>query len=189
MSDVTQILQAIDAGDPDAPGQLWPLVYAELRRLARAQLARERAGHSLDATALVHEVYLRLAGNAGVGFAGRRHFYHAAARAMRHILVEHARGKGRRKRGGGRQREHADLDTLAGGGFAEDMLALHEALEQFAAHDPVKARFVELRYFAGLTLEQAAECLAISPSSAARAWRYARAWLHIAMAGDESEKK
>src|SRR5262245_8618948 len=188
MADVTRLLSAIEHGDPDAAGQLWPLVYDELRRLAGAQMAREKAGHSLDATALVHEAYLRLAGDAEAGFANRRHFYAAAARAMRHILVEHARRKGRRKRGGGR-REHPDLDALAAGGPAEDLLALHDALEQLAAHDPLKARLVELRFFAGLTIEQAAECLDISVSAANRVWRYARAWLYTAMGGDESEKK
>jgi RNA polymerase sigma factor (TIGR02999 family) len=187
MADVTHLLTAIERGDPHAVGQLWPLVYDELRRLAAAQMAGERAGHSLDATALVHEAYLRLAGDAAAGFANRRHFFAAAAQAMRRILVEHARGKGRQKRGG-RRREHPDLDDLAADGPAEDLLALHDALEQFAAHDPVKARLVELRFFAGLTLEQAAECLAISLSTADRAWRYARAWLYTAMAGDDSEK-
>jgi RNA polymerase sigma factor (TIGR02999 family) len=188
MADVTELLTAIERGDPDAAGKLWPLVYGELRRLAGARMAREKAGHTLDATALVHEAFLRLAGDAGAGFANRRHFFAAAARAMRHILVEHARGKGRRKRGGGR-REHPDLDALAAGAPAEDLLALHDALERFAAHDPVKARLVELRFFAGLTLEQAAGCLNMSLSTADRAWRYARAWLYAAMAGDESEKK
>src|SRR3954452_17863938 len=107
-------------------------------------MARERDGHTLDTTALVHEPYLRLSGDAGAGFANRRHFFAAAARAMRRILVDHARGKGRAKRGGGRRREHPDLDALAAGGPAEDLLALHDALERFAAHDPVKARLVEL---------------------------------------------
>jgi RNA polymerase sigma factor (TIGR02999 family) len=189
MADLTRLLGAIERGDPDAPGQLWPLVYAELRRLAGALMAGERAGHTLDATALVHEAYLRLAGDAEVGFANRRHFFAAAARAMRRILVEAARARGRRKRGGGRVREHPDLDALAAGGPDEDLLALHDALEEFAVHDPVKARLVELRFFAGLTLEQAAECLGISLSTADRAWRYARAWLYTAMAGDESEKR
>jgi RNA polymerase sigma factor (TIGR02999 family) len=188
MAEVTELLGAIEQGDPDAAGRLWAVVYDELRRLAGAQMARERAGHSLDATALVHEAYLRLTGYAGAGYANRRHFYSAAARAMRHILVEHARGKGRRKRDGGR-REHPDLDGLAAGGPAEDLLALHDALERFAAHDPQKARLVELRYFAGLTLDEAAECLDVSPSTAARAWRYSRAWLYAAMGGDDSENK
>jgi RNA polymerase sigma factor (TIGR02999 family) len=188
MADVTEILGEIERGDPDAAGRLWPLVYDELRRLAGARMTRERAGHTLDATGLVHEAYLRLAGKAEAGFANRRHFFAAAGQAMRRILVEHARGKGRRKRGGG-QREHPDLDALVAGGSAEDLLALHDALDRFAAHDPVKARLVELRFFAGLTLEQAAECLDISPSTADRAWRYARAWLYAAMSGEESEKK
>jgi RNA polymerase sigma factor (TIGR02999 family) len=188
MADVTYLLTAIERGDPDAAGRLWPLVYDELRRLAGAQMAREKAGHTLDATALVHEAYLRLAGGEEVGFANRRHFFAAAAQAMRRILVEHARGKGRQKRGGGGRREHLDLDGMAGAP-AEDLLALHDALEQLAGHDPVKARLVELRFFAGLTLEQAAEALDISLSTADRAWRYARAWLYTAMSGDRSEKK
>jgi RNA polymerase sigma factor (TIGR02999 family) len=188
MADVTHLLIAIDRGDPDALGQLWLLVYDELRRLAGAQLAREKAGHSLDATALVHEAYLRLAADAEAGFANRRHFFATAAQAMRRILVENARARGRAKRGGDRRREHPDLDALDAAAPAEDLLALHDALEQFAAHDPVKAKLVELRFFAGLTLEQAAECLDISLSTADRAWRYARAWLYAAMAGDESEK-
>jgi RNA polymerase sigma factor (TIGR02999 family) len=189
MADVTQLLNAIEQGDPDAAGRLWPLVYEELRRLAGAQMARERAGHTLDATALVNEAYVRLAGDAAAGFANRRHFYFAAARAMRRILVEHARARGRAKRGGGARQEHPDLDALPAGGPGEDLLSLHDALEQFAAHDPAKAELVELRFFAGLTLEQAAGCLSISPSTAARAWQYARAWLYAAMSDDESEKK
>jgi RNA polymerase sigma factor (TIGR02999 family) len=189
VSDVTHLLGAIEQGDPHAAGQLWPLVYAELRRLAGAQLAREKAGHTLNPTALVHEAFLRLAPDAAAGFANRRHFFAAAAQAMRRILVESARAKGRLKRGGGRHPEHPDLDTLAAGGPAEDLLALHDALERFAEHDPVKARLVELRFFGGLTLQEAADCLDISPSTADRAWRYARAWLYAAMAGDHSEKK
>ena len=188
MSDVTRILSAIEAGDPHAAEQLWPLVYTELRRLAGAQMARERTGHTLDATALVHEAYLRLAGEPDSGFANRRHFFAAAAQAMRRILVESARAKGRLKRGGGNKREHPDLDALAGGS-AEDLLALHDALDRFAAHDPVKAKLVELRFFAGLTLEQAAECVDMSLSTADRSWRYARAWLYTAMAGDDSDSQ
>jgi RNA polymerase sigma factor (TIGR02999 family) len=189
MAEVTSLLIAIEQGDLDAAGRLWPLVYDELRRLAGAQMARERAGHTLDATALVHEAYLRLAGGAATGFANRRHFYTAAARAMRHILVEHARSRGRQKRGGGRREHPPDLDALVGGGPDDDLLALHDALDRFAAHDPVKARLVELRFFTGLSLEQAAEALDVSPSTADRAWRYARAWLYAAMAGEESAGK
>ena len=189
VADVTELLGAIERGDPDAAGRLWPLVYDELRRVAGAQLAREKAGHTLDATALVHEAYVRLTADADQGFANRRHFFATAAQAMRRILVENARAKGRAKRGRGLRREHPDLDGLTAAAPAEDLLALHDALEQLAAHDPVKARLVELRFFAGLTLGQAAECLDISPSTADRSWRYARAWLYAAMAGDDSEKK
>jgi RNA polymerase sigma factor (TIGR02999 family) len=189
MAEVTDLLSAIERGDPDAAGRLWPLVYDELRRLAEAQMAREKAGHTLDATALVHEAYVRLAADADQGFDNRRHFFAAAAEAMRRILVEAARRKGREKHGGGRRREHPDLDALHAGDPDQDLLALHEALECLAAHDPVKAKLVELKFFAGLTLDQAAACLDISPSTADRAWAYARAWLYDAMAGDESQEK
>jgi RNA polymerase sigma factor (TIGR02999 family) len=189
MSDVTRILSAIEAGEPHAVEQLWPLVYTELRRLAGAQMAREHSGHTLDATALVHEAYLRLAGEADSAFANRRHFFAAAAQAMRRILVERARAKGRLKRGGGNKREHPNLEAVAAGGSPEDLLSLHDALEGFAAHDPVKAKLVELRFFAGLTLEQAADCLNISLSTADRSWRYARAWLYTAMADDDPQEK
>jgi RNA polymerase sigma factor (TIGR02999 family) len=188
VDDVTHILNAVEQGDPRAAEQLWHLVYDELRKLAGAQMAREFPGQTLDATALVHEAYLRLAGDPAQTFANRRHFFAAAAEAMRRILVETARRKGREKHGGGLRREHADLDSLNAGAPAEEILSLHEALEQFAAHDPVKARLVELRFFAGLTLAQAAECLNISPSTADRAWRYARAWLYNAMSADGPEK-
>jgi len=186
---VTRILAAVERGDPHAAGRLWSLVYGELRRLAAAQMARERPGQTLDATALVHEAYLRLAVDPAHPFANRRHFFAAAAVAMRHILVESARRKGREKRGGGRRREFPDLDALRAGAPADEVLALHEALGRFAAHDPLKARLVELRFFGGLTLAQVAECLDISPSSADRAWRYARAWLYAAMAGAEPADK
>jgi RNA polymerase sigma factor (TIGR02999 family) len=186
MSDVTRILSAIEHGDPQAAGRLLPLVYDELRKLAAQRLAREKPGQTLQATALVHEAYLRLVGgDPRRPWESRGHFFGAAARAMRHILVEDARRKRRLKRGGGRRREPADLDALQVDGPAQDVLALHEALERFAAHDPTKARLVELRFFAGLTLEQAGECLGISPSTADRAWRYARAWLYAAMAGHD----
>jgi RNA polymerase sigma factor (TIGR02999 family) len=124
-----------------------------------------------------------------VEWANRRHFFAAAAEAMRRILVENARRKGRDKHGGGRRRESVDLDLLPSDGLDEELLALHEALDQFSIHDPLKAKLVELRFFAGLTLEQAAKCLDISLSSADRSWRYARAWLYAAMAGDKSQKK
>jgi RNA polymerase sigma factor (TIGR02999 family) len=188
MDSITQMLNAIEQGDPLAAQRLWPLVYDELRRLAAAQLARETAGQTLDTTALVHEAYLRLAGDQDQTFANRRHFFAAAAEAMRRILVDSARAKGAEKRGGGRRREHPDLDGFDAAAPAEDLVALHEALERFATHDPVKAKLVELRFFGGLSLAEAAGCLDLSPSTADRAWRYARAWLHSAMSGDEAEK-
>jgi RNA polymerase sigma factor (TIGR02999 family) len=197
MNDVTNILAAIEQGDPMAASQLLPLVYADLRKLAAKKLAHEKPGQTLDATALVHEAYLRLVANATEesvdpnekGWANRRHFFAAAAEAMRRILVENARRKERLKHGGGRRREHPDLDTFQAAGPAQELLALHDALEKFALHDPLKARLVELRFFAGLTLEQAAQCLDISLSTADRTWRYARAWLYHAMADDHPGKK
>lgn len=188
MTDVTRILVAIEQGDPNAVGQLWPVVYDELHRLAAAQMAREKPGQTLDATALVHEAYLRLAGDQDQAFANRRHFFAAAAQAMRRILVENARSKGREKRGGGRRREHADLDALEADAAEEELMDLHEALEKFALHDPLKAKLVELRFFGGLTLAEVAEHLNISLSTADRAWRYARAWLHTAMSAAEADR-
>jgi RNA polymerase sigma factor (TIGR02999 family) len=188
MNEVTHILRAIEQGDSQAAGRLWPLVYDELRRLAGGQTARQKPGQTLNTTALVHEAYLRLAAR-DQGFADRRHFFAAAAETMRHILVDAARRKGREKRGGGRRREPADLDTLHAEGPTEEVLALHEALERFAVHDSLKAKLVELRFFGGLTLGQAAECLGISLSTADRAWRYARAWLYNAMSGGDLQNK
>jgi RNA polymerase sigma factor (TIGR02999 family) len=186
MDDVTRLLEATAAGEDGAGERLWAAVYAELRTLAAAQVARERPGHTLDPTALVHEAFLRLAVGEGHTFANRRHFFGAAATAMRRILVEAARARGREKRGGDRRREHADLDALVAGGSDADLLALHDALDRFAAVDPERAKLVELRFFAGLTMPQAAECLGVSPSTADRGWRYARAWLYAAMADDET---
>jgi RNA polymerase sigma factor (TIGR02999 family) len=181
MGDVTQLLNDVSNGDPKASEQLWSAVYNELRSLAAAQVAGERSGHTLTPTALVNEAYLRLAADTDQGFSNRRHFFGAAATAMRRILVESARSRGRDKRGGGRQREQRELDAIASGGSDADLLDLHEALEKFAAVDPDRAKLVELRFFAGLTLPEAAECLGISLSTADRSWRYARAWLHTAM--------
>jgi RNA polymerase sigma factor (TIGR02999 family) len=186
MNEVTRILSAIERGEPQASEQLLPLVYDELRSLAIRKLAQEKPGQTLQATALVHEAYLRLVDSKVIQrWESRGHFFAAAAEAMRRILVENARRKGRVKHGGGRRREDADLDELGAGESSEDLLALHEALEEFALRDPLKARLVELRYFGGLTLENAAQCLGISPSTADRSWRYARAWLYTAMAGGD----
>jgi RNA polymerase sigma factor (TIGR02999 family) len=186
MNEVTSILSDVERGDSRATDRLLPLVYDELRRLAAHRLAREAPGQTLQATALVNEAYLRLVGPAGDRtWDSRGHFFAAAAEAMRRILVENARRKGREKHGGSRRREHVDLDALGAGGSRRDILALHGALELFALHDPLKARLVELRFFGGLTLEQAAACLDVSLSTADRAWRYARAWLYAAMVDDD----
>jgi RNA polymerase sigma factor (TIGR02999 family) len=189
MNEITSILSAIEQGVPQAAERLLPLVYDELRELAARRLAQERPGQTLQATALVHEAYLRLVDTEVIRrWDSRGHFFAAAAEAMRRILVENARRKGRERHGGGRRREHADLDDLGADGSSEELLDLHDALEQFALQDPLKAKLVELRYFGGLTLEQSAEYLGFSPSTADRAWRYARAWLYAAMADPGPEE-
>lgn len=183
MSNVTQILLAIDQGDPHAAGQLLPLVYDELRRLANQKLAQEKPGQTLEATALVHEAYLRLVGAAEpYAYRDRGHFFAAAASAMRRILIDQARHKRTEKHGG--RRLHVELPDVASPQPDDELLALNEALERLAAEDPVKARLVDLRYFAGLTLDQAAQVLGISPRTADRHWAYARAWLQTAVRGN-----
>ena len=184
MSEVTRILSAIDQGDPHAAAQLLPLVYDELRKLAAAKLAHEKPGQTLDATALVHEAYLRLAQSpqsekrlAEPHWDNRRHFFAAAAEAMRRILVDNARRKKSAKHGGGWQRRDLDSEIRAAPEQELDLLALDAALRRLAEHDPLKAKLVELRYFTELTGEQAAAVLGISASSADRHWVYARAWL------------
>ena len=182
MNDVTHILSAIEHGDPHAAEQLLPAVYEELRKLAAASLMRERPGQTLDATALVHEAYLRLVGRAEPRtYRDRSHFFAAAATSMRRILIDEARRKLTEKRGAGRVRERPD--DLPAPQPDGDLLALSEALDQLATEDPLKARLVELRYFAGLTGDQAADVLGISPSTADRHWAYARAWLQLAVRG------
>ena len=183
MSAVTHILNAIDQGDPLAAERLLPLVYDELRRLASAKLAQEKPGQTFEATALVHEAYLRLVGVAEPRiYRDRAHFFAVAANAMRRILIDHARRKQADKRGGGLQRQQ--LQDQAAFQPDEELLALNEALDRLAAEEPLKARLVELRYFAGLTNDQAAEVLGISPSTADRHWAYARAWLQTAVRGN-----
>src|SRR5438045_2533525 len=182
MADVTQILSAIEAGDPHAAEQLLPLVYDELRKLAAQRLAQEKPGQTLQPTALVHEAYLRLAGGEpDAHWNSRGHFIAAAAEAMRRILIDQARKKQTQKRGGGLHRQ--PLEAVPGLEPDDEVLALDEALHKLAAEDPEKARLVELRYFAGLTGEEAAQVLGISPSTADRHWAYARAWLQTAVRG------
>jgi RNA polymerase sigma factor (TIGR02999 family) len=185
MSEVTRILSAIEQGDPSAAEQLLPLVYDELRRLAAQKLAHEQPGNTLQATALVHEAYLRLVASPGrksgekaPPWDGRGHFFAAAAEAMRRILIDQARHKRRPKHGGDRRR--VDLDGAAAlvAAPADDLLALDEALTKLAAEEPTKAELVKLRFFAGLTTAEAANVLGISVATADRYWTYARVWLY-----------
>jgi RNA polymerase sigma factor (TIGR02999 family) len=190
VTDLTPILKAAAAGDPQAASQLLPLVYDELRRLAKQRLAREAPGNTLDATALVHEAYLRLVasppsepGESAPHWDSRGHFFAAAAEAMRRILVENARRKRSRKRGGRLVRRDLEEEMLTTPEPREDVLALDEALTLLAGTDKAAAELVQLRYFAGLTLPEAARVLGISPRTADRLWAYARAWLHQQIEG------
>ncbi len=174
---VTQLLARARAGHEAAIEELVPLVYAELRRIAGRYVRRERAGHSLQATALVHEAYLRLLKDEDLSFESRAHFLGIAARSMRQILVEHARARDAEKRGGERRRITLDEGVASGGAVDVDLLALDEALERLAAQNGEHARIVELRFFGGLTNEETAAALGISPATVKRAWAVARAWL------------
>jgi RNA polymerase sigma factor (TIGR02999 family) len=185
MSDLTRILAGIEQGDPQAARQLLPLVYDELRRLAAQKLACEAPGQTLNATGLVHEAYVRLVGPADDRrWQDRGHFFAAAAQAMRNILVDNARRKRRDKHGGGRKRVELDDAAAAPPAAGEDLLALDEALTRLAADDPEAAAVVQLRYFAGLSVEQAGQSLGISRAAAYRHWTFARAWLLQALAGE-----
>ena len=188
MSDVTQILSQIEQGDPSAAEQLLPLVYEELRRLAAAKLANEKPGQTLQATALVHDAYLRLVDtDRAQHWNSRGHFFGAAAEAMRRILIDQARRKQSQKRGAGRDREPLENAEIAAPEPSLDVLAVSEALERFEGIDKPAAELVKLRYYAGLTIPQAAEALGISSTTADRYWAYARAWLHAEVKkGDSS---
>ena len=178
MSDVTQILHAIEEGDSQAAEDLLPLVYAELRKLAAARMAQESPDHTLQATALVHEAYIRLVGPAdGRQWDGRAHFFAAAAESMRRILVENARRKNSVKQGGGIVRQELNVSQIAAPLSSEELLAFDEALETLAKENSVKAELVKLRFFAGLSIDEAAMTLGISRATANRYWVYARAWL------------
>jgi RNA polymerase sigma factor (TIGR02999 family) len=184
MTDVTRILLDIEQGDPKAAEQLLPLVYEELRRLAAQKLAHENPGQTLQATALVHEAYLRLVDkDQARRWDGRGHFFAAAAQAMRRILIDRAREKGREKRGGKLQRLDIDALDLAAKVTPDQLLAVDDALSRLAAEDPTAARIVELRYFAGMTVDEAGQALGISTTTAYRHWNYARAWLHSELLG------
>jgi RNA polymerase sigma factor (TIGR02999 family) len=185
MADVTRLLDAAAAGDPKSAAELLPLVYVELRKLAAARMADEKPGQTLQPTALVHEAYLRLVGGGDRAWDSRGHFFAAAAEAMRRIVVESARRKKRLKHGGGHERVEVELAELPTRLPPDDLIALDEALTRLERLDPVKARLVTLRYFAGLTIEQAAEALGISRVTAHRYWTFARAWLHRQMVGGE----
>ncbi len=182
MSDVTRVLAAIENGDSSAAAQLLPLVYDELRRLAAQRLANEKPGQTLQATALVHEAYLRLIGDQQ--FKSRGHFFAAAAEAMRRILVEKARRRNTLKRGVDEQRQVFDPNRMAAPEADDDLLALNDALDQLSTRHPEHAELVKLRYFAGLTADEAAAALELSPSTADRRWSFARVWLKQAMQGE-----
>jgi RNA polymerase sigma factor (TIGR02999 family) len=178
MNDVTRILSAIEQGDAHAADKLLPLVYDELRKLAAQRLAKEKPGQTLQATALVHDAYLRLVGNQDPGWDSRGHFFAAAAEAMRRIVVNRARDKRRLKRGGARERVDLDLAEIPLDAPGEDLLALDEALEKLGREDPTCAALVKLRFFAGLTQEESAQSLGIARRTADRHWAYAKAWLY-----------
>lgn len=177
VNDITVMLRAVEDRDPQGAEKLLPLVYEELRRAATHRMARQPAGHTLQATALVHEAFLRLVGNADHTWENRRHFFAAASEAMRHILVDRARRKAAVRHGGGQVRLQLDEVLIAAEAAGEQVLVMNEALERLAAHDAAAAELVKLRFFAGFTLAQAAELLGVSERTAKRLWSYARAWL------------
>jgi RNA polymerase sigma factor (TIGR02999 family) len=179
MNEITRILSAAHDGDPGAAEQLLPLVYEELRNLAAARLAKEKPGQTLQATALVHEAYVRLVEGPAAGrWNGRGHFFAAAAEAMRRILIDQARRKARLRHGGDHQRIDIDQGQLSAELESEDFLALNEALDRLAREEPAAAEVVKLRYFAGLSIDETAAALGISVRTANRDWAYAKAWLH-----------
>jgi RNA polymerase sigma factor (TIGR02999 family) len=190
MSDVTQILSAIDQGDAHAAEQLLPLVYDELRQLAASKLAHEKPGQTLQATALVHEAYMRLVGvDKAQHWNSRGHFFAAAAEAMRRILINRARDKNREKRGGRRTRVELESIERIDDATDDDLLEIDEALQQLARHNPTCAELVKLRFFAGLTLGESAAALGLARRTADRYWAYARAWIYKNLDKDSSEEE
>ena len=186
MTDVTRILGDMERGDRQAAEELLPLVYQELRKLAASKMANEAPGQTLQPTSLVHEAWLRLTGDEDVKWEGRAHFFGAAAEAMRRILIDNARRKHAMRHGGGQQRLDIQEIELPAGTQDDDLLAINEALDRFAAQDPKKAELIKLRYFVGLTIKEAADVLGISEATAKRNWAYARAWLYKEI-GETSE--
>jgi RNA polymerase sigma factor (TIGR02999 family) len=189
MNDVTQILNAIEGGDSKAADELLPLIYEELRILAAQKLSRELPGLTIQATALVHEVYLRLIGSEATGWDSRGHFFAAAAEAMRRILIEDARRKKYQRHGGGQNRVTLNDSWIRDDTAIspDDLLALNEALQKLEAEDEIKAELVKLRFFAGLTGEQAAKAIGISHATAERYWAYARSWLRLEVMGEDGK--
>lgn len=191
MTDATRLLNALNGGDPRASAELLPLVYDELRQLARGQMVRERGEHTLQATALVHEAYLRLIDVEQMQWDGRRHFFSAAAEAMRRILIDHARRRNAHKHGGDHRRVelHDDLPAISSPcDEVTDLLSLNDALDQLAAKDGDLAELVKLVFFVGMSLDEASDALSISRATAYRRWAFARAWLHDAITGDDSQE-
>lgn len=186
--DVTQLLRQLRAGQPDAADQLVPLIYRELRHIAGAQMARERPGHTLQATAVVHEAYMRLAGEQDIEWQSRAHFFGIAARTMRRVLLDYARQRHAGKRGGlGAGKVDLDAELLIGDDRLEDVVALDQVLTRLSEMDEEQGRIVELRFFAGLNVEETAEAMGISPRTVKREWRLARAWLERELAAAKSE--
>ena len=183
MNEVTRILNSIQDGDNQAAGQLLPLVYDELRKLAGYKMAGESSGHTLQATALVHEAWLRLVGSSPQSWQNRAHFFGAAAEAMRRILVEHARRKQSLKRGGGAERVELDESAIVLAAPPDELLAVHEALDKLAVEDASAAELVKLRYFVGMTMEEAASALGLAKRTAENLWTFARVWLHREIRG------
>lgn len=184
---ITQILTAIDSGEEKAAGELLPLVYDELRKLARHRMLGESADHTLQPTALVHEAYVRLIGKDDPGWQNRAHFFAAAAEAMRRILIDHARRRQADKRGGGLELQSLEVLQLVAPGPAEDLITLDEALLRLKQIEPQAAQVVQLRYFARLSLPEIAQMLGVSPRTTDRQWAYARAWLHRELRPDGKE--
>lgn len=187
MSDVTQLLNAVDAGDPKAADQLLPLVYEELRKLAVVRMANEKAGHTLQPTALVHEAWLKIAGSANESFANRRHFFKAAATAMQQILIDNARRKQRVKHGANQVRDELHESRIALAVPSEELLAVNDALAEFARENPQAAEVVRMRYFVGMTVEEIAAALELAPRTVDRHWAFARAWLKRAIRSSLSD--